>query len=359
MNGIGQQSGNAPLRVAVIGYGLAGRTFHSRLIASCPDFELAAVVTTNPERCSQLMQDHPTVQALSSTESLFAASEDFDVVVIATLNSSHVPLALAALDLGLHVVVDKPMAATRAEAESVFHHAQAVGKQVHVFQNRRWDSDFLTVSELVSAGEIGTVHRFQSSFERFRPQTTGAWREVGKPTDLPGLLYDLGSHLVDQALQLWGPAERVYASARALRPPHLADDDTLITIEHASGVISELNASVLAASLAPRFRVLGDRGGITVYGLDEQEDTLRREQGPLTQQLGKTSRVAIVHDGQGITAEHQLTRGRWDSFYPSVASAIRGESPGPVDPASAVRTVALLEAAHQSATQRQWVTIAP
>ena len=200
------------MRYAVVGFGLSGSVFHGPLITACPDAELAAIVTQNPERQRDAAAAYPATQVIPTVDELLERSSEFDVLVVATTNSQHVPLTLRALDHDLHVVLEKPMAGTRAEAEQVFSHADSVGRQVHVFHNRRWDSDFLTVSRLISEGECGEVHRFQSAFERFRPQTQERWRDVGSPDELPGLLYDLGSHLADQALLLFGPADRVYAS---------------------------------------------------------------------------------------------------------------------------------------------------
>ena len=343
------------MRLAVVGFGLSGSVFHGPLITACPDAELSAIVTSNPERQQQARDSYPDVPVIPTVDELLQRSDEFDVLVVATTNALHVPLSLAALDRGLHVIVEKPMAGTRAEAERIFEHADSVGRQVHVFQNRRWDSDFLTVQRIVAAGELGRVHRFQSAFERFRPETQQRWRDVGSADELPGLLYDLGSHLADQALILFGPADRVYASARALRAPHIANDDTLITIEHSSGVISELAVSALAPHLAPRFRVLGNQAAITIQGLDEQEAELRGGKIPQDDTWGSTDRVVEFHRGDGNIDAQPMARGRWDLFYPAVASSIAGIGEPPVSPASAIATITLLEQAASSAQSQQWV----
>ncbi len=343
------------MRLAVVGFGLSGSVFHGPLITACPDAELSAIVTGNPERQQQARDSYPDVPVIPTIDELLQRSDEFDVLVVATTNALHVPLSIQALDRGLHVIVEKPMAGTRAEAESIFEHADSVGRQVHVFQNRRWDSDFLTVQRILAAGELGRVHRFQSAFERFRPETQQRWRDIGSADELPGLLYDLGSHLADQALILFGPAERVYASARALRAPRLANDDTLITIEHTSGVISELAVSALAAHLAPRFRVLGNEAAITIDGLDEQESALRDGNVPTDDTWGTTQRTVRFHRGDGEVQAHPLDRGRWDVFYPAVASSIAGIGAPPVSPESAIATITLLEQAATSAQSQQWV----
>ena len=343
------------MRLAVVGFGLSGSVFHAPLITACAGAELALIVTGNPERQAQAHASHPSVPVVSTVDELFTRTDEFDVLVVATANSQHVPLALRALDGGLHVIIEKPMAGTRGDAEQIFNRAESVGRQVHVFQNRRWDSDFLTVERIVADGELGQVHRFQSAFERFRPETQPRWRDIGSAAELPGLLYDLGSHVVDQALILWGPAERVYASARTLRAPHLANDDTVITIEHANGVISELAVSALAAHLAPRFRVLGNEAAITIDGLDEQEALLRNGQIPTDDTWGATERIVRFHHGDERSESRSLERGRWDLFYPAVASAIAGLSDPPVSSGSVIATVTLLEQAVLSAQRGQWV----
>ncbi len=344
------------MRYAVVGYGLSGSVFHTPLISACPDSELVAIVAQSAEKQQSAGAAYPHTRIFATVDELLQSSSTVDVLVVATTNALHVPLTLRALDHGLHVVLEKPMCGTRAEAERIFDHAQAVGRQVHVFQNRRWDSDFLTVERLLGSGTLGEVHRFQSAFERFRPQTQDRWRDTGSPDQLAGLLYDLGSHLADQALVLFGPASRVYASARALRSPHIADDDTLILIEHSSGVISELSVSALAPHLAPRFRILGNEAGLVIHGLDEQESELRQGRIPHDDHWGVSQRLAEIHRGDAPPVQHVLDRGRWDTFYPAVNAAIRADAEPPVSPASAIATIDLLERATISARRGEWIT---
>ncbi|CAM5710460.1 Inositol 2-dehydrogenase/D-chiro-inositol 3-dehydrogenase [Streptomyces glaucescens] len=202
-----------------------------------------------------------------------------DLIVIASPNKTHVPLATAALEAGLPVVVDKPVAGTAAEARGLAALAAGRGLLLSVFQNRRWDNDCRTLRKLLADGELGLVWRFESRFERWRPQPKGGWRESGDPAEIGGLLYDLGSHVVDQRWPSVG-YPYVYAEADVRRAGAETDDDTFIALTHASGVRSHLYVSATTAQLGPRFRVLGSRAGYVKYGLDPQEAALREGRRP-------------------------------------------------------------------------------
>src|SRR5947209_15221269 len=200
----------AELNVAIIGYGLAGAVFHAPLVAAQPRMRVAAVVTGSAQRAEQARAEHPGVRVLPNAEELFAEPGIADLTVVAAPNSVHAPLAHAALRAGLPVVIDKPMTPTAAQAAELVATARNAGLLLSVFQNHRWDGDFLTVRKLIDEGRLGEVTRFESRFERWRPTPKGGWREVGGIEDAAGLLYDLGSHLVDQALDLFGPAVVVH-----------------------------------------------------------------------------------------------------------------------------------------------------
>ncbi len=193
-----------PHDVAIIGYGLAGRVFHAPLVAATPGLRMAAIVTSDPERKMQALSDHPDARVVGSADELWTLG--LDAVVVATANEAHAPLAWQAIDHGLAVVVEKPLALSAEQAEELIAHAAERGVPLTVFHNRRWDSDQLTLAKLLQAGALGTVLRYESRFERWRPQARPeVWREAKTPSQGGGLLLDLGSHLVDQALQHFGP----------------------------------------------------------------------------------------------------------------------------------------------------------
>jgi scyllo-inositol 2-dehydrogenase (NADP+) len=344
-------------RVGLIGYGLAGRVFHAPLVSAEPSLDVAVVVTSNAERAAAARADLPGASIVPTADDLFGRAEELDLVVVAAANRVHVPLAMAAFEHGLPVVVDKPLAPTAADAQRLVDAAAERGTWLTVFQNRRWDSDFLTLRSLVDGGDLGEIRRFESRFERWRPALKGGWRESGNPEEVGGLLYDLGAHLVDQTLVLFGPASMVYAEVDTRRPGAESDDDTFVALTHTSGVRSHLFASATAAHLGPRFRVLGADGAYVVGGLDGQEDALRSGQRP----GAGWAEVPEDHWGRRYAGDDvrpvRTLPGQWPVFYQEVAAALRGEGPPPVDPRDAVASIRVLEAANESARLGEVITL--
>jgi predicted dehydrogenase len=343
-----------PIRVALLGYGLAGAVFHAPLIAAVDGLELAAIVTRNEERRSRARRGHPGAVLLGSAEDVWERAGELDLVVVASPNRFHVPLARAAVTAGLAVVVDKPLAASADEARALVSAARERRLLLTVFQNRRWDGDFLTVRRLLETGRLGTVARFESRFERWRPQLSGGWRESGKPEDAGGLLSDLGSHLVDQALQLFGPAAEVYAELDARRAGARTDDDTFVALTHESSVRSHLWMTAVAAQQGPRFRILGSAGSFTKFGLDVQEDALRDGGDPRDPGWG---REPEGHWGELSTDDRarrvETVPGAYQRFYAGVVGALRNDAPPPVDPDQVVAALEVLDAARLAARERR------
>ncbi|MFF9405844.1 Gfo/Idh/MocA family oxidoreductase [Streptomyces anandii] len=355
-----------PLRAGLVGYGLAGSVFHAPLIAATEGLVLDTVVTSNPERQAQARAGFPDVRTVAAPDELFARSAELDLIVVASPNKTHVPLATAALEAGLPVVVDKPVAGTAAEARQLSALAEERGLLLSVFQNRRWDNDFLTLRELIAEGELGDVWRFESRFERWRPQLKGGWRESGDPVEIGGLLYDLGSHVVDQALVLFGPVTRVYAESVVRRAGAETDDDTFIALTHANGVRSHLYVSATAAQLGPRFRVLGSRAGYVKYGLDPQEADLRDGRRPGRPGPGGWGAEEESLWGRLGAGESPLTGGGrpvptlpgdYPAYYAAVAAALREGAPNPVTAGEAAAALDVLEAARRSAREGVAVTL--
>lgn len=347
------------VRVLVLGYGLAGRMFHSRLIAAEPTLKITGIVTADAERREQATTDFPGVRIFASAEDAWMCAEDFDLAIVATANSAHVPQATAALEAGLHVVVDKPLAGSADEAKALMELADRQGRQLHVFQNRRWDSEILTARQVIDEGLIGTPHRLESRFERWRPTPKGGWREDGSAADLPGLLYDLGAHLIDQALHLLGPVDRVVASVRAVRGGATADDDTQVLLWHTRGAVSFLTVSAASAFGEPRLRLLGTDGGLRIETLDTQEDALRAGRSPLDDDWGTEADDALLVSGTDASRAIPRVRGRWTTYYREVSRALRDGSPAPVDPRDVVANLRVIEAARDSALTNTVVTLDP
>ena len=345
---------DGPPRVAVIGYGLGGSAFHAPFVATTPGLELAAIVTRDAERRQRAARDYPGVRVVADVEQLWEPSSRIDAVAISTPNRTHVPLALAAIEAGKHVVVDKPLAPSGKEAREVASAAKRRGVVLSPFQNRRWDGDFKTVRTLLTDGKLGTPFRFESRFERWRPVATGGWRERGGPDEAGGLLFDLGSHLIDQALVLFGPVRDVHAELDRRRSGVEADDDTFLALTHVSGVRSHLHMSAVVAQPGPRFRVVGSVATYTKWGLDVQEAALRAGVRPGGSEWGTEppeawGTLGVEGDLQRVPTE----RGDYGGFYAAFARAIREGAPSPVDPNDAVATLEIIEAARQTGVSPQ------
>jgi scyllo-inositol 2-dehydrogenase (NADP+) len=343
------------LRVGIVGYGLAGAVFHAPLVAATPGLEVAAIVTRNPERRERAERDHRGARVVAEVSEMLG---EVDVAVVATPNREHVPVARAALEAGVDVVVDKPLAVTASEGRELVEEARRAGGLLTVFHNRRWDGDFLTVRRLLQRAALGRVVRFESHFERWRPQVApGAWRERGDPSEGGGLLLDLGTHLVDQALVLFGRPRSVYAEVERRRQGATVDDDVFVALEHDGGVRSHLWTSMVAGAPASRFRVLGLEAAYVKDGLDPQEEALRAGARPGDAEWGREpeqrwGRLVAGDSEQPIETE----RGAYEAFYARLVSALREESPPPVDPMDAVAALEVLEAAARSAATRETVT---
>ncbi len=336
--------------MALIGFGLAGSRFHAPLISSTPGLALSTVVTSNPSRAERARREYPGVRVEPRPETVWEQAEDHDLVVVATPNDSHVPLASRAIESGLPVVVDKPLAPTSEAARELIDHAEGYGVALTVFHNRRWDSDQLTLRRLIRDGLLGDVQRYESRFERWRPEIrSDAWRETTSPGEGGGVLLDLGTHLVDQALTLFGPVRNVYGEVDSRRGGP-ADDDAFLVLEHVSGVRSHLWASTVAAAPGPRLRVLGSQAAFILQGLDGQEDALRAGLRPGDKSSwgaeppARWGTLVRGDHSEGVPSEN----GAWPRFYELLTRALADQEPPPVDPWDAVRVLEVLERARVS-----------
>ncbi|HEX4225505.1 MAG TPA: Gfo/Idh/MocA family oxidoreductase [Pseudonocardiaceae bacterium] len=349
---------SSALRVGILGYGIGGQRFHAPLTAATAGLDLSVIVTGNPQRAAHAKTAYPGTDIVPDADALFARIDELDLVVVSTPNRTHVPLALRAIESGTPVVVDKPFAPTVAEAQRVVDAAQAAQVGLTVFQNRRYDSDFLTVRTLVASGRLGTVFRFESRYDRWVPTPKDNWREFGDPAEAGGLLYDLGAHIIDQALQLFGPVAQVYAELDRRRPGVQVDDDTFVALHHVNGVRSHLWTSTLAATRNPRFRVLGEAGTFTKYGLDVQEPQVIGGMTPGAPGWGVEPEADRGTFGDGEDTELIPTEiGDYPRFYAQVRDAVRGQGPFPVEARGAVEALRVIEAARRSATEHTVVTI--
>lgn len=327
----------ATLRAGVLGYGDAGRGIHARLLRAA-GHRVTDVLTRDPGRARSAVEDWAGVRVHAGTTALLERADELDLLVIASPTGRHVEHALAAVAAGVPTVVDKPLGLDAATSAEVVAAAERAGVPLTVFQNRRWDAEQLTLRALLAEGTLGTVHRFERRWERWRPQPKDRWKEnaVG---DGGGLLLDLGSHLVDSAIQLFGPVSTVGAELRALSTP--TEDDVFLALEHATGTVSHLWAGGLTGAPGPRTRVLGDRGAYLVTSF-EGEPTPFAALDP-----GPGNEGFLVH-GNCLTPVPRAG-GEHADFYREVAVWLRAHGPAPVDPHDAIRTAAVLDAARTAA----------
>lgn len=333
----------APLRVALLGYGFAGKTFHAPLIAATPGLRLAVIGSSDAAKAGA---DFPAAAVVA--DPLQAATDArAELVVIATPNHSHAPLARAALAAGKHVVVDKPFTLDLAEARELAALAQRHDRLLSVFQNRRWDSDYLGVKRAIEAGRLGEVAHFESHIDRFRPQVRERWREqAGRGT---GVWWDLGPHLADQALQLFGLPERVFASLARQRDGAVVADWAHAVLEYPRLRVV-LHAGMLAAGGSARFIVHGSAGSLVKARADRQEAQLLAGMRPGEPGWGEDP-DELQWFGPDASERWPTPAGDQRRYYAAVAEAVRGRGANPVSPLQAVALMAVLEAADESAAQ--------
>ncbi len=363
----------SPIRTAVLGYGLAGRVFHCPFVSAVPGLELSAIVS----RGDAAHAAYPDARILPTPEAAFS-DPDIDLIVVGTPNPTHVEFATAALNAGKHVVVDKPLAPTSVEATDLIDLAARCGRVLAPFHNRRFDSDFLTVKKLIAEGTLGRINQIVSHYDRYRPlQRPNSWKEESGPAS--GLLFDLGPHLIDQAIALFGAPTHITGSVRSDRDQTEIDDAFDITLDFMADGRSlryECHATMLAAEPSPRFLVHGTHGSFTKFGLDPQEAALiagkrppRMEShyadpekswimepeatwGVLTSAIERKEPVKVER------SDYPSVPGDYRHFYASVRDAVHGDAALAIPAAAGFRTIRLIELAVQSSKERRTLEVA-
>jgi len=349
-----QAAGSDELRVGLIGFGYASRTFHAPLITTTPGLRLVAVSSRDAARVHAALG---AGVAVLPTSAALIDRGGLDLIVIASPNDSHHLLARAALQAGRHVLVDKPFTLDAAQARELCALARERGRLLSVFHNRRWDGDFMTVRELLRAGVLGRLRHAALHFDRFRPTVRERWREGGGPGS--GLWLDLGPHLLDQALQLFGTPLALQADIATLRDGGCADDWFHAQLRYADGLRVHLHASMLAALPAPRFTLHGTRGSYAKTGLDTQEDALkagRRPDPAAPAAWGRDPQDGrlVTGDTDALQTEAWPTqRGDYPAFYAALREALLGRGPNPVPGEQAAEVMEWLDLGRRSAAERR------
>lgn len=357
--------------VGIIGFGLAGRVFHAPFISAVPGL---ALITIMQRKGAQAAEAYPTVKIARTVEELLADPE-IRLIVVATPNETHFDLAKQALLAGKHVVIDKPFTATSDQARELIVLAESMGLLVAPFHNRRWDGDFLTVRHLLERRAVGRLVTFESHFDRFRPiPTEHTWKEAWHPAN--GMLFDLGSHLVDQALALFGPPAAITASVRTDRDRSAVEDGFDMTLHYPDyeghGLLAHCRASYLACDASPRFLLHGTAGSFKKHGLDPQEPAILAGKRPvmlgcapdtwLEEDSCHSGKLTVAPDpgvpSNLVTSEERTMPGDYRLFYANVRDAINNRAPLAISSEDGYRVIKVLELARISSAEGRTISVA-
>jgi predicted dehydrogenase len=347
---------NNPINVALVGFGMAGQVFHGPLIQANPNLRLTHILE---RKGTEAQKKYPQAKVVRDLESLLRESS-LDLIVVATPNTSHLEIATMSLQAGKHVVVDKPFTITSADADQLIALSKKVGRVLSVFQNRRWDGDFLTVRQILDQKLLGRVAEFHSRFDRFRPGVRpDAWREQSGPGS--GVLFDLGSHLIDQAVVLFGQPSGVYADLRMQRDRAVAVDNFEVQLHYPNLKVT-LHAGSLVCDPSPRFLLYGTQGSYQKFGLDPQEDALKQGSIPGKPGWGEEQENAwgtLTHcNGELARKKYRTIAGNYPGYYTNVYRAITGQEDLAVKPEQSRNIIRLIEQAEQSAREKRAVPCA-
>ncbi|MFB2903400.1 oxidoreductase [Aeromonas jandaei] len=339
-----------PVKTALVGFGISGQCFQAPILQAIDAIALTAVVSSDAAKVHTQL---PEVRVYPDIATLLA-DDSIELVIIATPNEFHFPYAKAALRAGKHVMLEKPFVIECKEGRELLAEAEQAGRVLSVYQSRRFDGDFRTLQKLIAEGALGEVHTFYSSYNRYRPETKVRWRESAAPG--AGILYDLGAHLIDQAIVLFGRPLSVSATLRHQRPGAEAVDHFHLVLGYADLDVI-LHGNCLSTAEGPRFQLFGDKGAFIKYGMDPQEDFLRAKQGPESEGWGEEDPACYgtLTAADGSTRLIPTERGGYEDCYLQLMDAIRGERPVPVSPQQALETIAVIEAAYLSQAQQRTV----
>jgi scyllo-inositol 2-dehydrogenase (NADP+) len=354
-----EQKGNSmqACSVGLIGYGLAGKVFHAPLIAAAASAGLRlARISSSSANADEVQRSYPGVILDPGPEAMLADPQ-IGLIVVATPNASHYALARAALEAGKHVVVDKPFVVSSAEGEALIALAQEKGLLISAFHNRRWDNDFLTLRSCIESGSLGQVHSYYAHFDRYAPQVKARWKEEQQPG--AGILWDLGSHLIDQALQLFGLPRAVTADLSVQRAGAQVEDYFHLTLDYGP-CKAVLRAGMQVCAPGPRYEVHGTQGSFSKYGIDGQETALKEGARPGHAGWGGDDSahygtVTVMEDGVPVARRVPTLAGSYESYYTGMGRAINDRQPVPVAAQEALNVVRVIEAARQSHRERRTV----
>jgi scyllo-inositol 2-dehydrogenase (NADP+) len=341
--------------VGVIGYGFAGKVFHAPLLDALEEFDLVKIVSS---RTQQIKEDLPNVEVIASVEDIWE-DDSIELVVVATPNSTHFELAKAGLSAGKHMVVDKPFVNRSSEGKTLINLAKQKKRCLSVYHNRRFDNDFLTIKEILDKGELGKINTYIAHYDRFRPKLKGGWKEEELPGS--GVLFDLGSHLIDQALVLFGMPITIFADFGFQRDGSRVTDFVHLVLNY-DEVKVILHVGTIVANPGPHFQIHGDKGSFVKYGMDSQEASLIGGNQPGDPGWGEDTEnfygtlTRYQHD-QLLSEKLKTRTGCYESFYQQMAKSITENGTLPVMAIDAVNVVRVIEYAMKSNEEKRTVFI--
>lgn len=340
------------IKVGLVGFGISGQCFQAPIISDCSEYELVAVVSSNEDKVKKQL---PNANVYPNLEVMLEQA-DIELVVISTPNHLHVPQAMASLKAGKHVVVEKPFSVSCQEGKALLDVQATSGMLLTVYQSRRFDGDFLTIKKLVSEGKLDGIHTFYSSYNRYRPEVKVRWREQDVPG--AGILYDLGAHLIDQSVALFGVPEAVTGVLRNQRVGAKAVDHFHLVL-HYPDCDTILHGNCMSTTEGPRFQIFANNGSFIKYGMDGQENLLREKKGPNSSGWGTESEALYGQytDVSGVQASIPTELGCYQNFYHQLAQAIHHGNPVPVPAEEALSVIAVVEAAYTSSKEGRRVQL--
>lgn len=348
------------IRVGLIGYGMSGRVFHAPFLHTLPQYELVAVLERNR---NDAVATYPYVDTVRTLDAMLERS-DIDLVVVTTPNDTHYPYTMAALEAGKHVVVEKPFANTAAEAKEMVEKAETAKGVLSVYQNRRYVGDFATIRQLMAHNTLGKVHEYICHFDRYRTEPrnpTQAWRE--KPLPGSGVLYDLGSHLIDQVLCLFGMPAYLTAFIKKQRPFSVVDDYFELRFDYADGTTAIVKSGMLVREMGPRYAVHGTLGSYLKYGDDPQEELLKQGHMPVGELWGHEPAMqqGILHTaaegGEAVKQYYPTLPGNYGNYYVNLYPALTGQGAPSEKAAHGYNTIRIIELAFESAAKQQTLPV--
>ena len=338
----------SPIRTGLISFGISSKTFHAPFLTTLPGYSLVSVLERSGNTAAE---KYPWVRTVRSIEELLK-DDEIELVVITSPNETHFPYAKMAMEAGKHVVLEKPFANTTEEAKALVDISHNTGKTCAVYHNRRYVADFLTMKEIIQKNLLGELHEFESHYDRYRPdpRTYGLWRE--KPMPGSGVFYDLGSHLIDQALQLFGAPQYIIADIRKQKPYSVVDDYFDVRLEY--GFLKVLlKSGMLVREMGPRYMMHGTKGSYIKYGEDPQEELLKAGQLPTSADWGKEpeSQFGLIHteiDGKIVRETYPSVQGGFQGFYNNLYKTIREGAPLQEKPEHGFNVIRIIELAFES-----------